>query len=74
MYNVESNKYYIFVCVCACVLPGACAYACVCVHIAFLLQHVTRMRHVVTSFVALWSPPLFATLSIQRHDFRKKCY
>ena len=32
----------------------------------------TRMRHIVTSFVAPRSPPHFSTLSHKRYDFRKK--
>ena len=42
------------------------------VHIALLIQHATRMRHVVTSFVAPESPPYFLALSHKRCDFRKK--
>ena len=46
---VESKKFYIFVCECtlACVSPGAKRQ-----HVFLLIQHVTRMRHIVTSFVA----------------------
>jgi hypothetical protein len=41
------------------------------VHIALLIQHATRMRHIVTSFVIPQSPPNFSTLSHKRCDFRK---
>ena len=37
-----------------------------------LIQQATRMRHIVTSFVAPLVPPYFSTLSHIRHDFRKK--
>ena len=41
------------------------AWACSCVymHIALLIQHATRMHHVVKSFVAPKSTPSFSTLS-----------
>ena len=39
--------------------------------VALLIQHVTRMRHIVTSFVASLAPPNFSTLPHKRHDFRK---
>jgi hypothetical protein len=57
---VESNKYYIFVCVRARV------------HEALRIQHAIRMRHIVTSFVTPLAPQYFSTLSHKRHDFRKK--
>jgi hypothetical protein len=47
------------------------ACACACVHIALLIQHATRMRHVVTSFVAPLSRPYFSTLSHKGKGFRK---
>ena len=47
------------------------ARACACVHVALLIQRATRVRHIVTSFVAPLSPPYFSTLSHKRHDFRK---
>ena len=64
----KSKKYYIFVCVRAC----ARARGCTCVHVALFIQHATRMRHIVTSFVAPQSPLHFSTLSHKRCDFRKK--
>ena len=47
----KSNKYHIFVGARArpCVCPSAWACASVCVHVALLTQHATRMRHIVTS-------------------------
>ena len=62
----KRSEYYVFVCVCMCVL------ARVCVHVALLIQHATCMRHVVTSFVAPHTPPYFSALSHKRHDFRKQ--
>ena len=59
-------------CVFACGYPGAWPCACAYVHIALLTQHATRMRHIVTSFVAPRSPLNFSTLSHKRYDFRKK--
>jgi hypothetical protein len=43
----------------------ACAWACawVYVHIALLIQHAMRMRHIPTSFLASRSPLYFSTLS-----------
>ena len=45
---------------------------CTCVHVSLLIQHATRMRHIVTSLVAPLAPPYFSTLSHKRYDFRKK--
>jgi hypothetical protein len=43
---VESNKYYIFLCVCvrprACVVVGARARTCACSRVALLIQHATH--------------------------------
>ena len=47
-----------------------CPGACMCVRVALLSLHATRMRHIV-SFVASLAPPHFSTLSHKRHDFRK---
>ena len=58
----KSNKYYIFVCVCV----------RACVHVALLIQHATRMRHVMASSVTPQVPPYFSTLSHKRRDFLKK--
>jgi hypothetical protein len=69
---------HICVCVCAharagaCVFPRAWACACACVHVALLIQHGRRMRHIVTSFVAPLARPYFSTKSHKRCDFRKK--
>jgi hypothetical protein len=74
----KSNKYCLFVCVraCSCVracgYPDAWAYVCAYVHVALLIQHATRMRHIVTSFVARRIPPNFSTLPHKGCDFRKK--
>jgi hypothetical protein len=43
-----------------------------CVRVALLIHHVTRMRHIVTSFVVPLSPQHFSTLSHKRNDFRKQ--
>jgi hypothetical protein len=53
-------------------VPGRVGCAGACVHVALLIQHATRMRHIVASFVALLGPPYFSTLSHKRHGFRKK--
>ena len=71
----KSDKYYIFVCVRArpaYLCPGRWACVCACVHVALLIQHATRMRHIVTSFVAPLALPCSSTLSHKRHDFRKR--
>jgi hypothetical protein len=69
---VESNDYYIFVC------ARACVRACVCVpgRVSVCMRVracslATRMRHVVTLFMAPLAPPHFSTLSNKRHNFRK---
>jgi hypothetical protein len=68
---------YWYVCVCVCVyacmwVPGRVDVSMHTVHIALLIQHATRMRHIVTSFVAPRSAPYFSTLSHKRCDFRRK--
>jgi hypothetical protein len=50
---------------------GARACACAWLRVVLLIQQVTRMSHIVTSFVALLAPRHFSTLSHNRHDFRK---
>jgi hypothetical protein len=49
-----------------------CVYAYARAHVALLIQHATRMRHTVTSFVTRLAPSYFSTLSHKQHDFRKK--
>ena len=41
-------------------------------HVALLIQHATRVRHIVTSYVASRSPPYFSELCHKRCNFRKK--
>ena len=82
--TVEKQKYYIFVSLCArasacartreCMFSGAWACARACVHVAFLIQHGKRMRHIVTSFVPSPTIPNFSTLSHKLCDFRKNSY
>ena len=75
-----SNKHYIFVCVCArsCVRVCVCAcecpgsYASACVRVASLIQHATRMRHIVTSFVASGSTIFFDIISQTARISEKK--
>jgi hypothetical protein len=65
-----SKKYYIFECMCS--RASVCLGVCMpCVHLALLIQHKTRMRHIVTSFVAPLAQPYFWTLSHKRHDLKK---
>jgi hypothetical protein len=52
--------------ICTCARACGCAY----VHVVLLIQHATRMRHIVTSFVDRLGLPHFSTLSHKRHDFR----
>ena len=42
------------------------------VHVTLFIQHATRMRQIMTSFVALLAPPYFPTLPHTRHDVREK--
>ena len=51
----KSNKYYIFVCACAC--------KSVCRHVALLIQYANRMHHIVMSFVAPLAPQFFNIIS-----------
>ena len=67
----EINITYFCVCVRVCTrarkrVPGRMG---ACVHVALLIQHAIRMRHVVTSFVAPLTLPHFLTLSHKWHDF-----
>ena len=55
----------------ACVRVGFWACACVCVRVALLIQHATRVRHIVTSYVDPQSLPYFSILSHKWHDFRE---
>ena len=65
--------YYIYLCMSkrafACVHWFPSAWACACV--ALLIQHATRMRHIVVSPVTSLAPPHFSTLPDKGHDFRK---
>ena len=47
------------------------ARACVCVDVALLIQHATRMRHTM-SFVDPLATQYFLTLSYKRHYFGEK--
>jgi hypothetical protein len=69
--------------VCACLRVRACVHMCmwipgrvdVCMRIdacSLANSNATRVRHIVTSFVAPRPPPNFSTLSHKRCDFRKK--
>jgi hypothetical protein len=74
----KSSKYYTFVfCLRTRVRMRACArsrervHARIYVHVALLIQHATRMRHIVTSLVAPVAPPCFSTLCHKINGFRK---
>ena len=56
----------------ACGCRGAWACICACVHVALLIQHASRMRHIVTSLVAPLVEPYFSTLSNKGHCFLEK--
>ena len=59
-------------CVLECVGVSARARDRACARVASLVQRATRMRHIVTSFVASMVPPYFSTLSHKRCHFREK--
>jgi hypothetical protein len=40
--------------------------------VALLMQHATRMRHIVLSLAASLGPPHFSTLPHKWHDFQKQ--
>jgi hypothetical protein len=44
----------------------------VCARVALLIQHATRLRNVVTLFVAPQASPYISTLSGKQRDFRNK--
>jgi hypothetical protein len=68
--------YYIFLCMCACVCAYICVWlgarACACVRVGLIIQHATRMHHVVLSFVASLAPLKISTLSHKWRDFQEK--
>ena len=55
-----------------CPSKWACAYAHAHAHIALRIQHPTRTRHIVLSFVASLVLSYFSTLSHKGHDFLEK--
>jgi hypothetical protein len=59
----KSNNYYILICAFVLARLGEWACACACVRVALLMQHATRMRRVVTSFVAFVSTRFFRSVS-----------
>ena len=71
----KGNIYYIVLCVCvrarACLRPGAWVCAYMCVRVALLIKHATRVRRIVTLFVACLAQTYFSTLSHTWHDFKK---
>jgi hypothetical protein len=50
-------------------VPGRLSLCMVCARVALLMQHATRLRHVVRSFVGPLAPPHFSTLFHKRYDF-----
>jgi hypothetical protein len=67
----KSNN-YIFMCVRERLRACARARWRVHVRVVLFIQHETHMRHIVTSFVARFSPPYFPTLFHKWHDFWEK--
>ena len=69
---------YLCVCMCArarareCVCSGSLACAFACLRLALLIEYATRMRHIVTSFLAFLTKPHFSSLSHKQHNFRRK--
>ena len=59
------NQYVLRICLCV-LVP-----ACVCVHVAFVIQHAMRMRRIMT-FVAPLAPQHFLLYLNKGDDFRKK--
>ena len=61
---------------CGCSGAWACACACVraCVRVTLFIQQLTRMRQIVTQFMAFLPRPHFSTLSQKWHYFRKKIF
>jgi hypothetical protein len=70
-----TNIIHLFACVsaraCMCV-PGYVDMCMLVMRVALLIQHSTRMCHIVTSFVAFLAPRYFSKSSHKRHDLRKK--
>ena len=56
--------------ICLYVRASVCARACV--YVALLVQHATRMNHIVMLFVAPLAVPYFSALFNKRHEFRGK--
>jgi hypothetical protein len=53
-------------------LPGCVG---VCMHVALLIQHATRLRHIVMPFVAPLAPLYFSTFHVNKKvTKRKMCF
>jgi hypothetical protein len=77
--NIEDRQHTYNVtlrCVRELLLPWKCSkyciFACLCMHVALLIQHSTCVHHIVTSFVASPAPPHFSPLSHKQRRCRKK--
>jgi hypothetical protein len=61
---------------CVCVggvgCPGAWTCTCACERVALFIQHASRKRHILWSFVASPAVSHFSTLFHKQHNFRKK--